>query len=69
METGNSRLEFGQRDRMISAGSQFPFSDFQFPYPFSGSQKIVFPAVPSLFSPPMLAEEMNIYCARCWAEA
>ena len=33
METGNSRLEFGQRDRTNSAGSQFPFSDFQFPIP------------------------------------
>ena len=32
-------------------------------------QKIVFPAVPSLFSPPMAAEEMNMYCACSWGVA
>ena len=51
-----------QSDRIDSVTSQFPFSNFQFLILILGSsQKIVFPGVPSLFSPPMLADEMNMY--------
>jgi len=67
MATGKSRLELGDVMWKNAATFQFLFSIFQ--PPFFRSQKIVFPAVPSLYSPPMLAEEINMYCPCSWAVA